>query len=69
MKKKEFTYPHKIECAIRSLSHGSAACQKLATFLTEQQKPDFDAQDHLFVEAAEEFKKALKWTERATQNP
>ncbi|HLX60892.1 MAG TPA: hypothetical protein VKX17_06380 [Planctomycetota bacterium] len=48
---------------------GSSACQKLATFLIEQQKPDFNAQGHLFVEAADEFQKALNWAERAKQKP
>ena len=59
MKKRQsnLTLPHEIECTIRGVAHSSAACQKLATFLTEQQKPDFDAQSHLFTEAAGEFQK------------
>ncbi|HLX62278.1 MAG TPA: hypothetical protein VKX17_13445 [Planctomycetota bacterium] len=64
-----FRYPHSVECAIRGIASGSSACQKLATFLIEQQKPDFDSQGHLFVEAADEFKKALNWAERAKQKP
>jgi hypothetical protein len=68
-KRSEFRYPHQTECAIHGLAHGSAACQKLATFLTEQQRPDFDAQNHLFVEAADEFQKALNWAEQATHKP
>ena len=62
------TLPHEIECAIRGIAHGSIACQKLATFLVEQQRPEFDAQGHLLIEAAGELRKALLWTERA-RNP
>ena len=65
----DFRYPHKIECAIRGVEKGSSACQKLATYLIEQQKPDFDAQGHLFIQAADDFKKAFNWAERATQKP
>ncbi len=61
-------YPHKIECAIRALKHGAVACQLLGTFLVEQQRPDFKKQNHLFGEAAHEFKKALKWA-RAGEKP
>jgi len=58
---KEFRYPHN--------ASGRAARQRLATFLVEQQKPDFNAQDHNFNQAAGEFRKALNWAERATQKP
>jgi hypothetical protein len=54
-------YPHKIECAIRGIARCSNACSKLSRFLIEQQRPDFQKQDHLFDEAAQELKKALRW--------
>ena len=62
-------YPHAIECAIHALAHGSAACEKLGKFLVEQQRPDFQAQDHLFGEAAHELKSALKWSRRGPKRP
>ena len=71
MKKRseEFRFPHSVECAIRSIASGNSACRTLSTYLIGLQGPDFDAQGHLFVEAADEFKKALTWAERATQKP
>jgi hypothetical protein len=65
--KEDFRFPHSVECSIRGVAHGSAACQSLATFLIEQQRSDFDAQGHLFNEAADEFKKALKWAKQGAK--
>jgi hypothetical protein len=63
-RQKNLTLPHQVECAIRGVAHGSTACQKLATFLIEQQRPEFDKQTHLFTEAADQLKKALTWVEQ-----
>jgi hypothetical protein len=63
-RQKNLTLPHQVECAIRGVAHGTAAVQKLATFVIEQQKPEFDAQGHLLTEAADQLKKALTWVEQ-----
>ena len=62
--KRDFRFPHQVECAIRGVAHGTAACQKLTTFLIEQQRPEFDAQGHLFTEAADQLRRALTWVEQ-----
>lgn len=62
-------YPHKVECAIRALKHSAAACDKLGTFLVEQQLPEFEMQGYLFAEAAGELKKALKWAHQGRTLP
>ena len=67
-RQKNLTLPHQVECAIRGVAHGSSAVQKLATFLIEQQRPDFDAQAHLFTEAAADFQKALTWVEHGSNH-
>jgi hypothetical protein len=66
MKKRQqhLALPHQVECAIRGVAHGTAACNKLATFLIEQQRSEFDAQGHLLTEAADQLKKALTWVEQ-----
>ncbi len=61
-------YSHRVECAVRAQRHANAACVRLGIYLIAQQRPDFKKQNHLFGEAALEFKKALKWA-RAGEKP